>query len=49
MAISRATSAFPNPVNLGMSWDTELVEVVGTAIGDEKRALFMSDNKQAGK
>lgn len=34
------TSAFPNPVNLGMSWDTELVEAVGTAIGDEKRALF---------
>lgn len=34
------TSAFPNPVNLGMSWDKELVEAVGSAIGDEKRSFY---------
>lgn len=34
------TSAFPNPVNLGMSWDRELVELVGTAIGDEARSFY---------
>ena len=34
------TSAFPNPVNLGMTFDTALVESVGSAIGDEARALW---------
>ena len=34
------TTAFPNPVNLGMSFDAGLLEAVGTAIGDEARALW---------
>lgn len=29
------TTAFPNPVNLGMTFDVDLVEAVGSAIGDE--------------
>ena len=33
-------TAFPNPVNLGMTFDTALAEAVGTAIGDEARAIF---------
>ena len=36
-ANSTGTSAFPNPVNLGMTFDAELVEQVGSAIGDEVR------------
>ena len=34
------SSAFPLPVALGMAFDTELVRAVGSAIGDEARALF---------
>jgi beta-glucosidase len=34
------TTAFPNPVNLGMTFDPQLVEAVGSAIGDEARALW---------
>ena len=34
------TSAFPMPVNLGMTFDRDLLEAVGSAIGDEARALM---------
>ena len=34
------TTAFPNPVNMGMTFDAELVEAVGSAIGDEARAIW---------
>ena len=42
------TSAFPNPVNLGMSFDRRLVEAIGTAIGDEARALWNAGQNRAG-
>lgn len=34
------SSAFPQPVALGQTFDTELVRAVGSAIGDEARALY---------
>ena len=42
------TTAFPNPVNLGMTFDTALVEEVATAIGDEARALWNAGQDSAG-
>jgi beta-glucosidase len=45
---STGTSAFPNPVNLGMSFDTALVEEVASAIGDEARALWNAGQTGAG-
>ena len=35
-----ASSAFPQPVNLGNSWDASLVREIGNAISDEARAAF---------
>ena len=34
------SSAFPQPVNLGASWDAALVREVASAISDEARAAF---------
>lgn len=35
-----ASSAFPQPVNMGNSWDPELVREIAAAISDEVRAAF---------
>ena len=42
------TSSFPNPVNLGMTFDASLVEAVGSAICDEARALWNAGKRGAG-
>ena len=34
------SSAFPQPVNMGNSFDTELVREIASAISDEARAAF---------
>lgn len=42
------TSSFANPVNLGMTFDADLVGEVGSAIGDEARALWNAQLVGAG-
>ena len=34
------SSAFPQPVNMGNSWDKDLVREIASAISDEARAAF---------
>jgi beta-glucosidase len=35
-----ASSGFPQPVNLGATWDAPLVREIASAIADEARAAF---------
>ena len=40
-----ASSGFPQPVNMGNSWDSSLVREIASAISDEARAAFVHLNR----
>ncbi len=37
------TTSFPQPVGMSASWDRELMEQIGTAVGEEARVLYQKD------